>query len=178
MRLPVSSQTGLQQLPAPTFPQLGGISSFRGGANSPLSCTHFPSICNSHKKLNRRLSLLVLWSLSRLLPVFVFYNLQSKTRENFLNFHSSPTVLVSFYYEKNQKLKIQPNNPLNRELSCRFCFVCILFKNVWPARLLCPRDFPSKTVGVGCPFSDPPMEPRAPALAGGFFYLLLKGMLS
>ena len=136
MRLPVSSQTGLQQLPAPTFPQLGGISSFRGGANSPLSCTHFPSICNSHKKLNRRLSLLVLWSLSRLLPVFVFYNLQSKTRENFLNFHSSPTVLVSFYYEKNQKLKIQPNNPLNRELSCRFCFVCILFKNVWPARLL------------------------------------------
>ena len=42
------------------LPQLGSISSFKGRANSPLSCTHFPFIYNSHKKLDKRLSLFIL----------------------------------------------------------------------------------------------------------------------
>ena len=43
-------------------------------------------------------------------------------------------------------------------------------------RLVCPWDFPGKNTGVGCQpfpspgdFPDPGIEPRSPALAGGFF---------
>ena len=37
----------------------------------------------------------------------------------------------------------------------------------WPARLLCPWDFPGKNTGVGCPFlqgdlPDPGIEPISP----------------
>ena len=45
---------------------------------------------------------------------------------------------------------------------------------LWPARLLCPWDFPSKNTGVGCHsllqgIPDPRVELKSPALAGGFF---------
>ena len=42
-------------------------------------------------------------------------------------------------------------------------------------RLLRPWDFPGKSTGVGCPFPPPGalpnsgIEPKSPALAGGFF---------
>ena len=47
--------------------------------------------------------------------------------------------------------------------------------DLYPARLLCPWDSPGKNTGVGSPcpcpgdLPDPEMEPRSPALAGGFF---------
>ena len=45
---------------------------------------------------------------------------------------------------------------------------------LWPARLLCPWDFPSKNAGVACHsllqgIPDPRVELKSPALAGGFF---------
>ena len=65
-----------------------------------------------------------------------------------------------------------------------FCFVVVasslshvrLFETPGgpqPARLLCPRDFPGKSTGVGCHFPtagdllNPGIEPVSPALAGG-----------
>ena len=46
---------------------------------------------------------------------------------------------------------------------------------LYPARLLCPQDFPDKNTGVGCHFllqGDLPgsgIEPVSPAFAGEFF---------
>ena len=46
---------------------------------------------------------------------------------------------------------------------------------LYPDRLLCPRDFPSKNTGVGCHFllqedlPNPRIEPVPPALVGGLF---------
>ena len=46
---------------------------------------------------------------------------------------------------------------------------------LWPARLLCPWNSPSKNTGMGCyallqgNLPDPGKEPRSPALAGRFF---------
>jgi len=46
---------------------------------------------------------------------------------------------------------------------------------LYPARLLCPWDFPGKNTGVGChipspgDLPDPGIKPTSPALVSGFF---------
>ena len=61
-------------------------------------------------------------------------------------------------------------------LSCSVVSDSLQPYELWPARLLCPRDSPGKTSGVDCCFllqgiflTHVWMEPMSPALAGGFF---------
>ena len=59
-------------------------------------------------------------------------------------------------------------------LVVRSCHTLLQRHGAWPARLLCPWDFPGKNTGVGCHsflqgISDPGLEPMSPALASRFF---------
>ena len=56
------------------------------------------------------------------------------------------------------------------------CVQLLQLHGLYPARLLCPCDFPGKNTGVDCHFLllriyllNPGIEPESPALADGFF---------
>ena len=100
----------------------------------------------------------------------------SRLRKVGFPYFSPPGIQVT---SRDELLRLEV--PGSSRLICYCCLAAQSYPTLlrplglWPARLLCPWDFPGKNTGVGCHFllqgylSNPGIKPRSSALAGGFF---------